>query len=45
LFTPLRRVGAVQRVEDAQVIDALGHVREQLAHLDSALAMFLELPG
>ena len=40
----VRRVRAVQRVDEAEVIDALRDVREQLAHRQAALAVLLELP-
>ena len=41
----VRRVGAVQGVEDAEVVDQLGDVREERADHDPALAVLLELPG
>ena len=38
------RVGAVDRVDDAEVVHARGHVREQLADPEAALAVLPELP-
>jgi hypothetical protein len=38
------RVRAVQRVDDAEVIDALRNVGKQFTDLDATLAVLLELP-